>query len=158
MIKTYTHTALEWIQTAVPYGIGDHAIASLSSGMRVLIALAIVGLCVVIRGRFNYHVFAGKAERAMLTDSNPAFKHNQHLIAVAFLLPVGAALMSTGNIPAFIEKVITALVIQIVAMAVIHAIWRREHRAMLNKDVAAGKFLGWATIFVGAMTMFEILR
>jgi uncharacterized membrane protein YjfL (UPF0719 family) len=155
-MRTFTNTVLEWLQMNAP--LGDHIIASVASGMRVLIALAVIGLCVVIRGRFNYHVFATKAERTMLTESNPAFMLNQFWIAVAFVFPVGAALMSTANIPAFVEKVVTALVIQIIAMVAIHILFRRVHRAMLNKQLWAGHYLGVITALGGLMNMFEILR
>lgn len=156
-IQLYANALLTWLQMNVPF-IGDHVVASAASGMRVLLALAIVGLCVAIRGNINHYVIASVEEREHLSDGNPAFQRNQLWIAAAFVFSVGAALMTTANIPSFFGKVTVALGIQIVAMIVLRILFREAHHEMMHKNMWQGNRLGIMTLFVGLMTAFEIAR
>jgi uncharacterized membrane protein YjfL (UPF0719 family) len=138
--------------------LGEHMVAITASGMRVLLVLVLVALCVLVRGRINFYLFSDAEERKRLHDGNPAFVVNQLLVIAAFCIALGATLVNTTNIPAFADKVIVALVIQIVAMLVLRVLFRKAHHQMLHGNMGAGVRLGTITLLVGVVTAFEMMR
>jgi uncharacterized membrane protein YjfL (UPF0719 family) len=137
---------------------GEHLVEIASKGMLVLVAGVAVAACMMARGWVNWLVFVTAEEKQKLHDGNPAFVLNQLLVYFAFILALGASLVNTASIPAYLDKIAVAFFVQVVAMIVLRVVFRKAHHQMMRGNVSAGARLGCISLGLGILTMFVMMR
>jgi uncharacterized membrane protein YjfL (UPF0719 family) len=140
------------------YWLGEHVVRIIATAMPILAVLGAIALCVVVRGWFNYLLFSTEEEKKRLHDGNPAFVVNQLFVLVSFALSLGATMVNTLALPAVVDKMILALIIQVAGMGIARVVWRKSHHRMMAGSMLAGIRLGVITLVVGITIMFGMLR